>query len=209
MVQDNGTFKESAIERGVAYTENDAAISGMGVDARDIDNDGLPDIFETALLNETMPLFRNLGEVGFEEITFASGVAHASLAKTGWSNGIYDFNNDGRKDLFAACGQVMDAEGSLPATLTEDQVEELFKRTEKEEGYSLTVNLPNQTIDDKHGLMFKFEIARSRKEVLLKGLDDIGTTLQHEPDITAYEKTHAATATMYDAVDVKYYSNGR
>jgi hypothetical protein len=41
----------------------------------------------------------------------------------------------------------------------------------------------------------------------LKGLDDIGTTLQYEPDITAYEKTHAAT--MYDTVDVKYYSNGR
>jgi 3-isopropylmalate/(R)-2-methylmalate dehydratase small subunit len=71
------------------------------------------------------------------------------------------------------------------------------------------VNLPNQTIADKHGLMFKFEIAPSRKEVLLQGLDDIGTTLQHEPDITAYEKAHAATATMYDTVDVKYYSNGR
>ena len=99
--------------------------------------------------------------------------------------------------------------GILPATLTEEQVDELFKRTEKEEGYSLTINLPNQTIADKHGLMFKFEIAPSRKEVLLKGLDDIGTTMQHEPDITAYEKTHAATATMFDNVDVKYYSNGR
>ncbi len=120
--QHNGTFKESAIEKGVAYTENGAAISGMGVDARDIDNDGLPDIFETALLNETMPLFRNLGEVGFEEITFASGVAHASLAKTGWSNGIYDFNNDGRKDLFAACGHVMDAEGSLHATVPQTNI---------------------------------------------------------------------------------------
>lgn len=43
--------------------------------------------------------------------------------------------------------------------------------------YSLTVNLPNQTIADKHGLIFKFEVAPSRKEVLLKGLDDIGTTL--------------------------------
>jgi 3-isopropylmalate/(R)-2-methylmalate dehydratase small subunit len=74
--------------------------------------------------------------------------------------------------------------GILPATLPEEQIEELFQRTEKEEGYSLTVNLPNQTIADKHGLMFKFEIAPSRKEVLLKGLDDIGTTLVHEPDIT-------------------------
>jgi 3-isopropylmalate dehydratase small subunit len=43
----------------------------------------------------------------------------------------------------------------------------------------------------------------------LKGLDDIGTTLQHAPDIDAYEKAHAATATMYEPVDVKYYSNGQ
>ena len=99
--------------------------------------------------------------------------------------------------------------GILPATLSEAEIDELFKRTEKEEGYSLTVNLLNQTIADKHGLMFKFEIAPSRKEVLLKGLDDIGTTLQHAASIDAYEKSHAATATMFDPVDVKYYANGR
>ena len=99
--------------------------------------------------------------------------------------------------------------GILPATLSEDQVEELFQHTEEEEGYSLTVNLPNQTIADKHGLIFKFEIAPSRKEVLLKGLDDIGTSLQHVAAIDTYEKAHSATATMFDPVDVKYYSNGR
>ena len=120
--QRNGTFKEAAIENGIGFTENGAAISGMGADARDIDDDGRPDIFETALLNETMPLFRNLGKVGFEEITFASGVARASRAKTGWSNGIYDFNNDGHKDLFAACGHVMDAEGSLRATVPQTNI---------------------------------------------------------------------------------------
>ncbi len=99
--------------------------------------------------------------------------------------------------------------GILPAALTEDQIEELFKRTEKEEGYSLTVDLPSQTVTDNHGLQYKFEINPSRKEVLLKGLDDIGTSLQHEPQITAYEKSHPATATMYDQVDIKNYSNGR
>ena len=57
--------------------------------------------------------------------------------------------------------------------------------------------------------MYKFEIAPSRKEVLLKGLDDIGTSLQHAAEIDAYEKAHAATATMFEAVDVKNYSNGR
>ena len=99
--------------------------------------------------------------------------------------------------------------GILPAELSEEQIEELFQRTEKEEGYSLAVDLPNQTVTDNHGLKYKFEIAPSRKEVLLRGLDDIGTSLQQEPKITAYEKTHAATATMYDPVDIKNYANGR
>ncbi len=44
---------------------------------------------------------------------------------------------------------------------------------------------------------------------MLKRLDDIGATLQHEADVTPYEKNHPATATLYDSVDVKYYSNGR
>jgi len=99
--------------------------------------------------------------------------------------------------------------GILPAELTEAQIEELFQRTEKEPGYLLTVDLPSQTVKDNHGLAFKFEIAPSRKEVLLKGLDDIGTSLLHVNAIDTFEKAHAATATMYDAVDVKNYSNGR
>ena len=53
--------------------------------------------------------------------------------------------------------------GILPAELSEEQIEELFQRTEKEEGYSLTVDLPNQTVTDNHGLKYKFEIAPSRK----------------------------------------------
>ena len=89
------------------------------------------------------------------------------------------------------------------------QIEELFQRTEKEEGYTLSVDLPNQTVTDNHGLQYKFEIAPSRKEVLLKGLDDIGTSLRHETEITAYEKAHATTATMYEPLDIKNYSNGR
>src|SRR4029077_18659925 len=99
--------------------------------------------------------------------------------------------------------------GILPASLSEEQVEELFERTEKEEGYMLTVNLPNQTIADRHGLMFRFDLAPSRKEVLLKGLDDIGTSLEHEADITAYETAHARRAPMYEEVDEKNYASPR
>ena len=99
--------------------------------------------------------------------------------------------------------------GILPAILTEAEVDELFRRTEKEEGYSLWLDLPNQKITDKHGLVYTFEIAPARKEVLLKGLDDIGQSLEHASAIDSYEKAHAATATMYEPVDVKYYSDGR
>ena len=96
--------------------------------------------------------------------------------------------------------------GILPAILKEDEVDELFKRTEKEEGYSLFVDLPEQTISDKHGLKYSFEIAPSRKEVLLNGLDDIGTSLLHVDTIDAYEKANKKIAPMYEAVDVKHYS---
>ncbi len=96
--------------------------------------------------------------------------------------------------------------GILPAELSEKQIDELFKRTEKEEGYSLTVDLQSQTVKDNHGLVYQFEIAPSRKEVLLKGLDDIGTSLLHADSIGSYEKAHAGTATMYDPVDIKNYS---
>jgi 3-isopropylmalate/(R)-2-methylmalate dehydratase small subunit len=95
--------------------------------------------------------------------------------------------------------------GILPAELTEAQIEELFQRTEKEEGYSLTVDLPSQTVKDDRGLEYKFEIAPSRKEVLLKGLDDIAQSLRHAAEIDAHEKAHAASATMFEAVDVKNY----
>jgi 3-isopropylmalate/(R)-2-methylmalate dehydratase small subunit len=99
--------------------------------------------------------------------------------------------------------------GILPAELTEAQIDQLFQKSESERGYTLSVDLPNQTVSDNYGLTFKFDIAPSRKEVLLKGLDDIGTTMQHVGSIDAYEKAHAGTATMFDAVDVKYYTKGQ
>ena len=96
--------------------------------------------------------------------------------------------------------------GILPAILTEAEVDLLFQRTESKAGYTLAIDLPAQTISDNYGHTFKFEIAPSRKEVLLKGLDDIGQSLQHANAIDSYEKAHAANATMYDPVDVKYYT---
>jgi hypothetical protein len=109
----DGTFTESAFERAVAFTDRGEAVSGMGADARDVDGDGRPDIFQTALAGEGFPLFKNLGRAAFEDVTTRSGVAALSRPRSGWGNGIADLNNDGAKDLFVACGDVMDPGGAF------------------------------------------------------------------------------------------------
>lgn len=80
--------------------------------------------------------------------------------------------------------------GILPITLSEEDVEELFQRTEKHSGYQLKVDLEEQVIRDDHGLQLSFEIDDHRKQYLLQGLDDIGLTLMQEESITAYEEQH-------------------
>ncbi|BDC52977.1 RNA-binding protein [Bryobacterales bacterium F-183] len=100
------TFEDIAVRAGVAVNDDGRALSGMGVDFRDVDNDGRDDLFYTALINETFPLLKNLGKLLFQDITYASRVGAATLRRSGWGAGIYDFDNDGRKDLFAAGGDV-------------------------------------------------------------------------------------------------------
>jgi enediyne biosynthesis protein E4 len=100
-------FEEVAFESGVAYPQSANAISGMGADFKDIDNDGRPDIWHTAIENESFPLYQNRGEGQFWETTSESQLV-STRTMSGWSNGIADFDNDGWKDLFVARGNVLD-----------------------------------------------------------------------------------------------------
>lgn len=77
--------------------------------------------------------------------------------------------------------------GILPIKLSEEQVEDLFRRTAQHEGYQLTVDLENKSISDEYGLNISFDLDEHRRQFLLQGLDDIGLTLQHEDLIAAYE----------------------
>jgi 3-isopropylmalate/(R)-2-methylmalate dehydratase small subunit len=93
--------------------------------------------------------------------------------------------------------------GILLVTLSDAQVDDLFERLERQDGYRLTADLETQIITDESGLKIPFEIDPFRKNCLLKGLDDIGLTLEHEADITTFEKAHPVRAVMYEQVDVK------
>jgi 3-isopropylmalate/(R)-2-methylmalate dehydratase small subunit len=95
--------------------------------------------------------------------------------------------------------------GILPVTLTNEQMDELFARTESREGYTLTVDLEQQIVTDDKGLRYSFTIDPFRRECLLKGFDDIGLTLVHEPHITAFEERNLNVPVMYEPVDVKFH----
>jgi len=99
-------FEEVAFDTGVALTEDGSFISGMGLDFRDFNNDGYPDIAFVALVDQTFPLFLNTGKGSFREVTSESGMRDGSLKMSGFGAGLYDFDNDGWKDLFVSGGHV-------------------------------------------------------------------------------------------------------
>jgi hypothetical protein len=100
-------FEEVGTQAGVAYAPDGVALSGMGSDFKDVNNDGRPDIWYTAVEQETFPLLINQGKGEFDDLTRASGL-QATKEMSGWGNGIFDFDNDGWKDLFVARANVLD-----------------------------------------------------------------------------------------------------
>jgi 3-isopropylmalate/(R)-2-methylmalate dehydratase small subunit len=77
--------------------------------------------------------------------------------------------------------------GLLPIHLTEEEVEQIFQQAKEAQHYRLTIDLEEQTISDGAAINFKFELDAFRRDCLLKGLDDIGLTLQQEDMIRQYE----------------------
>jgi hypothetical protein len=131
----HGKFKEVALETGAALLDTGNPISGMGVEFRDYDNNGLPDIALNALAGETFPLFRNTTAGLFEDVTYSSHMGPASRIYSGWGIGMFDFNNDGWKDLFTANSHV------------NDRVE-LFEATEYKQHNSVFLNRGDGTFQD-------------------------------------------------------------
>ncbi len=79
--------------------------------------------------------------------------------------------------------------GLLPVRLAEAEIAELFRRADAApEGYELTVDLERQRVTDGAGFEATFAIDPYRREMLLRGLDEIGRTLLEEPMITAFER---------------------
>jgi hypothetical protein len=114
-----GKFEEVAFEANVALRENAELISGMGVDFRDLDDDGLPDIAVAALDDETFPIFRNTGKGDFADVTESSRMAGQSMNMAGYSPTVFDFDNDGWKDIFVSRGHVESLDSAPRVTVAQ------------------------------------------------------------------------------------------
>jgi hypothetical protein len=102
----DGTFAEEAMRWGIAYDEQGAVVSAMGADARDVNDDGWPDVFYNNLQAQLWGLFQNEGGKHFSYASPRSGVGRLSQRFSGWSAAIVDYDNDGRKDIYSANGDV-------------------------------------------------------------------------------------------------------
>ena len=91
--------------------------------------------------------------------------------------------------FYANCMQ----NGLLPVVLPETAVAELFQRCAATTAYEVTVDLEAQAVSDAGGFRATFEVEEYRREMLLRGLDEIGRTLLDAPRITAFERSRLAS----------------
>jgi hypothetical protein len=112
--QHDGTFRQEALERGVALSEDGLEQAGMGVAVGDYDLDGDIDIFKTHFSDDTNVLYRNDGKGNFDDVTLRAGIGVESRY-VGWGTGVVDLDNDGLPDLFLVTGSVYpEIERKLP-----------------------------------------------------------------------------------------------
>ena len=103
--QKDGTFKDQAIEAGVAYSPDGKPQAGMGVSIGDYNRDGLLDIVKTNFAGDTDSLFMNLGDGSFDDRTYQAGLG-INTRLLGWGVSFIDMDNDGWLDILVANGHV-------------------------------------------------------------------------------------------------------
>jgi enediyne biosynthesis protein E4 len=110
----NGTFSEVGMMSGISLSGEGTQLGNMGVDFGDYDHSGRFSLFITTFQEQPKALWHNLGESGFEDVSWASGMGRPSYADVCWGTSFLDMDNDGWLDLLFACGHVYPQIDSLP-----------------------------------------------------------------------------------------------
>ena len=102
----NGTFTEQAVQAGIAFSEDGIARGAMGIDAVDFDHSGYPSLAIGNFSNQMLGLYHNEGNRFFIDIAPSSSVGRASLLSLSFGIFFFDYDLDGREDLFVANGHI-------------------------------------------------------------------------------------------------------
>jgi hypothetical protein len=103
-----GQFSEDGLFNGVAVNYGGTQQGSMGVACADYDNDGDFDFHVTTAAQELSTLYRNFGDGTFDDRTRETGAGSGTKPHVAWGNEFVDFDNDGYRDLFIACGHFDD-----------------------------------------------------------------------------------------------------
>jgi hypothetical protein len=134
--QRNGTFKERSLLSGTAYNADGAPQAGMGVAAGDFDDDGNEDIIKTNLTKEGCNLYVNDGRGNFYDASIELGLFQPTFPYTGFGTEWFDYDNDGRLDLFIANGAVNRIESLRRNPYPFNQPNQLFHNEGDEKKFS-------------------------------------------------------------------------
>src|SRR3989440_135225 len=124
----DGTFAEVALESDAALDPDGNARGGMGVDATDVDGDGLLDLFVTNFSGQTNALYRNNGDGTFTEETYPLGLGRVSIPLSGFGTQFFDYDDDGRVELFVLNGHPFEPISKVFPEVTYAEPPFLFER---------------------------------------------------------------------------------
>ncbi len=124
--QRNGTFKDVAVEAGVAFSAEGRARAGMGADSGDFDNSGRPGVVVTNFDNEMIGLYRSSGRGLYEDVATRAGIGIPSRNTLGFGCGFLDVDLDGRLDLVVANGHIEETVRNIRGNIGYAQPPQLF-----------------------------------------------------------------------------------
>lgn len=124
-----GIFKEVGALLGVAYDSFGNVLGSMGIECADWNHDGWMDLYVTPYQRQLAPLFQNYQGAYFEDVSRKTGAALGSYAQVKWGVGLIDFDNDSHRDIFVACGHLIDNVDAFDTSTSYGETNIVLKNT--------------------------------------------------------------------------------